>query len=146
MTNSALLRCGFYWRCWKIKGWKTGMEHTNSSQRLTERPSTCQQDRFFAVHKVTDAPPLFKKGDLIVKALNVLHGNRDRDRFSVRGDSVSANLAIVLLLITIGFILSFIIGTTDVKGAYFQRGPARRDIFIHPPKKLIYLGRLCKLL
>lgn len=81
-----------------------------------------------------------------MKARNVLHGNRDRDRFSVRRDSSSADLAVIRLVVSIGVLLGFCFGTADVKGAYMQSGPAKRDIFMRPPKEYRSRGNIWKLL
>lgn len=69
-----------------------------------------------------------------MKGRNFLHGIRYRDRFCVRRDSSSAYLALIRLVVSIGIILGYSFGTADVEGAYIQSGPAKRDIFVRPPK------------
>lgn len=73
---------------------------------------------------------------LKMKARLVLHGNRDRDRYSVRRDSASADLSIVRLIILLAIILGFEISTADVKGAYMQSGPIQREIYVRPPSRI----------
>lgn len=85
-------------------------------------------------------------GHLKMKARLVLHGNRDKDRFTVRRDSASADLAAVRLLISLSQILKFCIATADIKGAYMQSGPIKRTLFVRPPKKLCQKGMVWKLL
>lgn len=96
------------------------------------------------VYKVKDAPD--GNGELYMKARNVLHGNRDKDRFNVRRDSASADLCVIRLVISIGLILGFSFGTADVKGAYMQSGPAKRDIYVRPPKEFRARGKIWRLL
>lgn len=84
--------------------------------------------------------------ELRLKARNVLHGNRDKDRFGVRRDSASADLSVIRLVISLGVLLGFGFGTADVKGAYMQNGPIKRDIYVRPPKEFGMRGKLWKLL
>lgn len=76
------------------------------------------------------------KGNLKLKARLVLHGHRDRDRYSVRRDSASADLSVVRLLISLASILNFSLATADVQGAYMQSGPIQRDIYVRPPRRI----------
>lgn len=73
-------------------------------------------------------------GSLKLKARLVLHGNRDRDRFTVRRDSSSADLSVVRLLLSLSVMLRLEIATADVKGAYMQSGRIQRDIYVRPPR------------
>lgn len=98
------------------------------------------------VYKVKEAPSPESDGELTMKARNVLHGNRDKDRYSVRRDSSSADLSVVRLTISIGLMLDFSFGVADVKGAYMQSGPAKRDIFVRPPRESHVRGKIWKLL
>lgn len=95
-----------------------------------------------AVFKVKDATV---HREIVLKACNVLHGNRDQDSFTVRRDSSSADLSVVRLVIYIGPILGFSFGTADVKGAYLQSGPALRDIYVRAPKEFKCRGKIWKL-
>lgn len=99
-----------------------------------------------AVYKIKDATIAGGKETLVMKARNVLHGNRDKDRYTVRRDSSSADLAVVRLVISLGVMLGFSFGTADVKGAYMQSGPAKRDIFVRPPKEFKQRGKMWRLL
>lgn len=73
-------------------------------------------------------------GILRLKFRNVLHENRDRALYEVRRDSFSADLSVVRLIIFLGIILCFPFGTADVKGAYMQSGPIKREIYVRRPK------------
>lgn len=66
----------------------------------------------------------------------MLHGNRDRDIYSVRRDSASADLSIVRLIISLTIILGFEISTADFKSAYMQSGPNQREIYVRPPNRI----------
>lgn len=94
------------------------------------------------VYKVKDGDD----GQLKLKGRLVLHGNRDKDRFAVRRDSASADLSIVRLLLSLALILDFDIATADVKGAYMQSGPIKRELYVRPPKHIAHRNVLWKLL
>lgn len=81
-----------------------------------------------------------------MKARKVLHGNSDRDRFSVRRDSSSVHLAVIRLVIYIGTVLGLRFGTEDIKGALIQSGPAKSDILVWPPKEFRSRGNMRKIL
>lgn len=76
-------------------------------------------------------------GELKFEGRLVLHGNRNKDRFLVRRDSASADLCIVLIILSLAQILGFLIATADVKEAYIQSGSITREIFVRPPPTLI---------
>lgn len=80
-----------------------------------------------------------------MKARIVFHGNRNKDPFTVRRDSSSADLAVIRLTISLGVMLGFSFGVADVKGAYMQSGPAKRDIYVRPPKEFKQCGKVWKL-
>lgn len=94
------------------------------------------------IHKVNEGDDRMP----IMKARLVLHGNRDRDRFSFRRDSAFADLSIVRLLISLPMVLDFKIATADVKGAYMQSGPIKRKLYVRPPKSVAGRDMLWKLL
>ena len=71
---------------------------------------------------------------LVMKARFVLHGNRDREKNDIRKDSASADMTIFRLVLSLGVILNFTFGVADIKGAYMQSGPAKREIYVRPPK------------
>lgn len=75
-------------------------------------------------------------GSLNLKARLVLHGHRDRDRYSALRDSASADLLIIHLILSLATLLDFNLVTEDVKGAYMQSDPIRRDLFFRPPKNV----------
>lgn len=83
---------------------------------------------------------------LRLKVRNVIYVHRDRDRFSFRRDSASADLSIVRLLVSLAVMIFLPIGTADVKGAYMQSGPSSHNIYVRHPKAIRIRGVLWKLL
>lgn len=85
-----------------------------------------------AVHKV--------KSDgvdkLHLKCSLVLHGNQDKDRFSVRKNSASADTLKFRLILFLSSILKLKLAIADVKDAYMQPGPIKRDVFARPSNLL----------
>lgn len=71
---------------------------------------------------------------LAPKAQLVLNGHRHKDRFSVRRDSLSADLSTVQMVLSIAMVLKMEITTADVRGAYMQLGPTQRAIYSQLPK------------
>lgn len=88
----------------------------------------------------------YDDGHLKMKARLVLHGNRDKDRFTFRKDSASADLAAVRLPISFSQILKSCIATADIKGAYMQSSPIKRTLFARPAKHLYQKGMVWELL
>lgn len=70
------------------------------------------------------------------KSHMVSHVNRDRDRFSVRRDSISAHLSIARLIISFASILCFKIATAYVKGAYMQSGLIEIEVYVLSPEQI----------
>lgn len=54
------------------------------------------------------------------------HGNRDIEKDDIRKDSSTAQLDVLILMLTILTFLPFRIGIVDMKGEYLQSGPIRR--------------------
>lgn len=73
-------------------------------------------------------------GSLKLKGRIVVHGNRDDDKDLVRSDSAAADMMIVILVISLAAILGFNLATADIKGAYMQSGPIRREVYLRPPR------------
>lgn len=71
-----------------------------------------------------------------MKARIVPHGNHDDEKNDVRKDSSNAPLFVVRLLLSLATFLGFHIGTTDIKGAFLQSGPIKREIYVRPPRDL----------
>lgn len=88
----------------------------------------------------------YQKCKLTQKRRNVLHGNGDRDRYRVRRDSESSDLAVIRMVISIGIMLAFRLGTADVKGAYIQRDLAKGNIVLRPTREYKLQGKIWKLL
>lgn len=120
------------------ENWEGAYEFVNEK----DVPISANKIGCHAVYKVKESTD---GKELMMKARNVLHGHRDKGRFSVRRDSASADLAVVRLLISLGVLLSFSFGTADVKGAYMQSGPALREIFVQPPREFKQKGKIWKL-
>lgn len=90
---------------------------------------------------VISSPFVFKVKDdddskLKMKGRLALHGNGDKDRFSVRRDSLSDDLSIVRMIISLSLLLGFNLATAHVKGAYMQSGPNHRDIYVRPRNRI----------
>lgn len=73
---------------------------------------------------------------LRLKARLVLHGNRDKEMFTVQHDSSSANFSVVRLLISLTTLSNSQIPTSYVKETYMQSGIIQRDIYGRLPKLL----------
>ena len=71
----------------------------------------------------------------------VPHGNRDRDKDSVRKDSATAQFPIISIVLSIAAILGMALGSIDVKSAYTQGCWLTRNIFVLPPKGWTSLHR-----
>lgn len=78
-----------------------------------------------------------KRGQRIRKARIVPHGNHDDGKKFIRKDSATAQLNIIRLLPSLTMFLDFRLGMADIKGAYLQSGPVKRDIFVRPPSEWI---------
>ena len=74
-----------------------------------------------------------EEGRLRLKCRLVPHGNRDREKESVRKDSATAQFPIIRLLLSLATILSLSVASIDIKGAYLQAGSLPRDIYVRPP-------------
>lgn len=86
-----------------------------------------------------------------LKARLCPYGNEDNDRYRVRKYSLNAQVNVVRLLIYIFTFLQFYIGAADIKGAYLQSRPIKREGNVRPPRELHLmhkeqLGVLCKFL
>ena len=77
-----------------------------------------------------------EEGRLRLKCRLVPHGNRDREKDSVRKDSATAQFPIIHLLLSLATILSLSVASIDIKGAYLQAGNLPRDIYISSTTKL----------
>ena len=75
-----------------------------------------------------------QEGSLKLKCRLVPHGNRDKDKDSIRSDSSTAQFHIIRIVLSIAAILSLKLATIDIKSAYLQGEDLPRDIYIRPPK------------
>lgn len=67
-----------------------------------------------------------------LKARLCPHENMDKMKSSVRKDSATAQFDFIRLLCCLASILHLRMGCTDIKGAYLQSGPIKRDIYVKP--------------
>lgn len=72
----------------------------------------------------------------ITKARICPNGNRDRMKKTVRKDSATAQFDIIRLLLSLASIFLFRLSCIDIKGAYLQSGPIKRQIYVRPPREL----------
>lgn len=80
-----------------------------------------------------------EEGERKLKARLVVHGNKDNE---IRKDAIAAGMVITRLVMAVGMMIKFTFGVADIKGAYMQSGPFRRDIFIIPPGTYRKRGRV----
>lgn len=76
-------------------------------------------------------------GMLKLKARLFLHVNSDKDLFTVRRDSASADLAIIRMVLSLALVLNFDIATADVKATSMQSGPIKRQISVRSSRTLV---------
>lgn len=76
----------------------------------------------------------YEDGHKAIKARIVPHGNEDSEKNSIRKDSANAQLGTIRLLLSLVTFLRFDIWTADIKGAYLQSGPIKREVYVRPPK------------
>ena len=70
---------------------------------------------------------------LKLKCRLVPHGNRDKDKESLRKDSATAQFSSIRSLLSAAAILQLDLATIDVKIAYLQAGSLNRDVFVRLP-------------
>lgn len=75
-----------------------------------------------------------EKEKLKLKCRLVPHGNRDREKDSIRKDAATAQFAIIRLLLSFAAILQLSLATIDIQSAYLQSPNLTRTIFMRPPK------------
>ena len=73
-----------------------------------------------------------EEGKKVLKARIVPHGNHDAEKDEIRKDSSTAQLFVIRLLLSIVTFLGFLLGMADIKGAYLQSGPIKREIYVRP--------------
>lgn len=74
-------------------------------------------------------------GSQVLKARIVPNGNRDSEKDDVRKDSSTAQFDVIRLLLAVTTFLGMRLAMADVKGAYLQSGPIRREIYVRPPRE-----------
>lgn len=82
-----------------------------------------------------------ENGLLRLKAGICPHGNHDSEKNDVRKDSATAQFVVTRLMLALVTMLPFRLGVVDIKGAYLQIGPIRREIYVRPPQELASLRR-----
>jgi Reverse transcriptase (RNA-dependent DNA polymerase) len=85
-------------------------------------------------------------GKFSLKARIVPHGNRDKEKENIRGDSEVADHTSYRTVLALSAILNLPLFKVDVKAAFLQTGPAKRVVFVRPPSDLLLPGKLWKLL
>lgn len=73
-------------------------------------------------------------GKLRLKCRLVPHGNRDKDKDSIRSDSSTAQFLCIRILLSLATLFKFYISSIDISAAYLQAGPLKRDVYMRPPK------------
>lgn len=97
-------------------------------RRLPSRRNLISSHHFFQIKKDGDGD------NLKLKCRLVPHGNRDRDKDSVRKDSSSAQFIVIRVVLSILVLLGFSFGSIDIKSAYLQGGNIQREIYMRPPQ------------
>ena len=83
---------------------------------------------------------------LKLKCRLVPHGNKDRDKESLRTDSATAQFPIIRIVISTSVILGFKLAFIDIKSAYLQAGDLPRLIYVKPPPGWAPPGMVWRLL
>lgn len=71
-----------------------------------------------------------------LKEMLILPRYREKDRFTVRQDSVSANKTVVRLLHSLASILGLKIASGNERRPYMQSGPIKLELLVRPPKQV----------
>lgn len=99
------------------KGVYQGMD----SKNVPRTANIISSHDFFEVKNTTES------GNLKLKCRLVPHGNRDRDKESIRKDSSTAQFPVIPLLLSIAVILGLTIVSLDIKKAYLQAEKLSHD-------------------
>lgn len=97
-------------------------------------------------HAFFQIKPAADKDTLRLKCRLVPHGNRDKEKESLRSDCATAQFPIIRLLVAMAAIFKFRLGCIDITGAFLQNPPIERDIYVQPPRGWSDPGMLWKLL
>lgn len=85
-------------------------------------------------------------GSHTLKARIVPHGNRDTEKDNIRKDSSTAQFDVIRMLLAVCSFVGLRLAMADIKGAYLQSGPIKREVFVRPPREWLGTrGRLWKL-
>lgn len=63
----------------------------------------------------------------------MVHGNLNAEKNYVRSDFAAANMLLVRMIICLGTFLGFTFGWADIKEAFFQSHPIKRQVYVRPP-------------
>ena len=85
-------------------------------------------------------------GEFKFKERLVVHGNKDTEKDDTRRDSATAHLATIPLILSLAASFNLKLGKIDIKAAYFQSGAIQRQIFVRPPREVLLLTTLWRLL
>lgn len=70
-----------------------------------------------------------------LKARIVPHGNRDKGKDYIINDSSTTQFNCIQLVLSIAAIFNFRLALADIKAAYLQIGPIKREIYVRPPQE-----------
>lgn len=63
------------------------------------------------------------------------HANRDSEKKDIRKDSSTVQFDFIRLLLAVSTLLGMRLVMAEIKGAYLQSGPIKREIFARPPRE-----------
>ena len=111
----------------ELDNWKDVYEQVDEASA----PANANIIRSHTVYKVKSD----EQSTLKLKARIVAHGNEDKEKDFVRKDSSAAQFTVIRLLLSAAAYHGFRLGKIDVKKAYLQSGPIRRQVYVRPPKE-----------
>ena len=74
-------------------------------------------------------------GERKLKARIVPHGNRDKEKHNIRGDSAAVQFDAIRLTLSMASIRKYRLALVDIKGAFMQSGNTKRRIYVRPPRE-----------
>lgn len=76
-----------------------------------------------------------EEGEKTLKARIVAHGDKDDLKDVIRKDSATAQFNVIRTLLSLASLRNLRLATADIKGAFMQSGPIKRDIYMRPPQE-----------
>lgn len=74
-------------------------------------------------------------GSFKMKARIAPHGNKDKEKYSLKSDSASCPPTGIRLLLSIAAIMKWPLSKIDFTSAFLQTGEAQRDVYVIPPRE-----------